>query len=64
MTDKLGELFDFQKFENNAHLQAIIDAVHMRYGGRALSDDEVELVSAAGTPEAALKRSHPLEDEK
>ena len=64
MTEKLGELFDFQKFENSASLQAVIDAAHMRYKGRALSDDEVEMVSAAGTPEAALKRSRPLEDEK
>ena len=55
-------LFDFQKFEKNADLQAVIDAVHARYAARKLSDEEAECVAAAGTPDAALKRKH-LKDE-
>ena len=62
MEKKISMLFDFQKFEKNADLQAVIDAVHARYAARKLTDDEAEYVAAAGTPDAALKRKHP-EDE-
>ena len=50
MEKKLGLLFDFQKYEKNADLQAVVDAVHARYSARQLTDDEAEWVSAAGTP--------------
>ena len=52
MERKLTALFDYQKFERNADLQAVIDSVHSRYSARELSMDEMEWVSAAGTPEA------------
>ena len=52
MERKLTTLFDYQKFERNADLQAVIDSVHSRYSARELSMDEMEWVSAAGTPEA------------
>ena len=61
MEKKISLLFDFQKFEKNKDLQAVIDAVHARYSARKLTDDEAELVAAAGTPEAALKRTRPEE---
>ena len=62
MEKKISMLFDFQRFEKNADLQAVIDAVHARYAARKLSDEEAECVAAAGTPDAALKRKH-LKDE-
>ena len=64
MEKKLGLLFDFQKFQKNAELQAVIDAVHARYAARKLSDDEVEFVAAAGMPNTALERKNPLEEKK
>ncbi len=51
--DKLERMFDFQKYEKNAHLQSIIDDSMSRYV-QELSDDMLEEVSAAGTPEAAM----------
>ena len=62
MEKKLRKLFDFQKFEKNADLQALIDAVHDRHSARELSDDEVSYVAAAGMPETALQRKRPGED--
>ena len=62
MEKRISMLFDFQKFEKNADLQAVIDAVHARYTARKLTDDEAELVAAAGTPEAALKRKQPKDE--
>ncbi len=62
MEKKIGLLFDYQKYEKNADLQAVIDAVHARYSAKKLSDDEVEFVAAAGGSETALKRDRPLGD--
>ena len=62
MEEKLRRLFDFQRFEKNADLQSVIDAVHARYAGRKLSDDEAELVAAAGTPDTAFRRKQPKEE--
>ncbi|MBQ2739850.1 MAG: hypothetical protein IJE22_04325 [Oscillibacter sp.] len=47
MEKKLRRMFDLQKFEDHERLSAIIGDVDSRYG-RALSDDDLELVSAAG----------------
>ena len=58
----LRNLFDFQRYEKNADLQSVIDSVHARYSAKLLSDDEAELVAAAGTPEAALKQKDPWKD--
>ena len=55
MEKKLASLFDFQKFEANPALQRVIDSVHARYGARMLSDEELDLVNAAGAPEAGKK---------
>jgi len=47
----LTRLFDFQAFENNSALQRVIDSVHAHYATRALDMEEMEWVSAAGTPD-------------
>ena len=47
MENKLKKLFEYQKFEKNAKLDALIAQTHSRYG-EALSDDDLEMVAAAG----------------
>lgn len=56
---KLSLLFDYQTFEQNAELQSIIDRVNARFPSRRLSDDEADLISAAGLPEMSLLRKKP-----
>lgn len=52
MTEKLlYQAFDFQRFVCNARLQKVIDASHARTASRELSDEELDLVSAAGIQE-------------
>lgn len=46
--NKLSQAFDFQKFQQNPRLTDIVHDVESRYDKAALSDDELELVSAAG----------------
>lgn len=62
MEERIAALFDFQHYEKNGNLQAVIDAVHARYGPRQLDDDEAELVAAAGVGAAAPKRKQPKDD--
>lgn len=50
MERKLSQLFDRQKFQQNACLSAIIDDVESRYA-TTLTDDELDMVSAAGEKE-------------
>ena len=50
MEQKLSNLFDFQRFAASKRLDAVITDVESRYAG-ALSDDELEMVSAAGESE-------------
>ncbi|MBQ6594720.1 MAG: hypothetical protein IJH78_03555 [Clostridia bacterium] len=61
MEDRIRSLFDYQKYEKNEALQAIVDAVHARYTPRALSDEEVELIAAAGIQGTGDKRNAPWE---
>ena len=63
MEKKLSLLFDYQKFVNNKDLQHVIDAVHARHSGRMLSDEEVELVAAAGVPGMTSNQKTPWQDE-
>ena len=56
MERKLFQAFDRQRFQQNARLASIIGDVESRYA-RALSDDDLEMVSAAGT-------AVPVMDEK
>ena len=46
-TEKLTALFDYQRFERNKRLQALIEDTENRCMN-ALSDDDLEWVSAAG----------------
>ena len=46
-TEKLTALFDYQRFERNERLQALIEDTENRCMN-ALSDDDLEWVSAAG----------------
>ena len=55
MERKLFQAFDRQRFQQNARLASIIGDVESRYA-RALSDDDLEMVSAAGVTE-------PIKDE-
>ena len=59
---KLRLLFAYQDFEKSEKLQAVIDKVHARYAARQLSDDEAELVAAAGRPEASIKPKDPKQE--
>ncbi|MCR4621585.1 MAG: hypothetical protein K5663_05825 [Clostridiales bacterium] len=62
MEKKLSLFFDFQDYEKSDKLQAVIDRVHARYAARQLTDDEAELVAAAGQPETALKQKTPKQE--
>lgn len=59
MEKKLSLLFDYQTFEQDPELQRVIDSVRARFSKRMLSDDEADLVAAAGQPEAAFLRKKP-----
>lgn len=54
-TKKLTALFDYQRFERNKKLQALIDETETRYA-YALSDDDLEWVNAAGEIENKDKK--------
>lgn len=56
MEKMLYNLFDFQKFSGNERLAKLIADTERRYG-KALSDDELEGLSAAGEPFVPLIRS-------
>ena len=45
---KLSQACDFQKFQQNPKLAGIVRETEGRYAKAALSDDDLELVSAAG----------------
>lgn len=63
MTEKtLERLFDFQKFSENSRLADLIDETEARCNN-ALSDDELEKVSAAGEPAIQKNRTINREEE-
>lgn len=57
MSKTLKRLFDFQKFEGNSALEAMIKDTETRYGLRGgmqeLSDDDLMSLNAAGDLSAA-----------
>ncbi len=65
MERKLRALFDFQKYEQNADLQKVIDRVHARYNSKAqlLDDDDVEFVNAAGVQDPGMKKKSLLKND-
>lgn len=62
LEEMISMLFDFQQYEKNADLQEVIDAVHIRYTVRHLTDEEAEFVAAAGTPDTGFKRKCPKDE--
>ena len=60
MTEKqLYQVFDLQRFAGSARLQAVIDAAHARCAARELTDEELDMVAAAGAPEQHRKPKEP-----
>lgn len=55
MKRKLTDMFDFQKFHKNKHLAELIEDTNCRYeadtddDNREMSDDDLDLVNAAGS---------------
>ena len=62
METLLRGLFDYQKFERNPALQRVIDETAAQYGARALSDEDVSGLFAAGDPD--LQVPDPPEGER
>ena len=54
MERKLFQAFDRQRFQQNARLASIIGDVESRYA-RALTDDDLEQVSAAGAADPVME---------
>ena len=50
MEKLLTNLFDFQRFERNPELQSMIAEVEQKYGVTEMTDDELDLLAAAGDP--------------
>lgn len=61
-TKKLTALFDYQRFERNERLQALIEDTENRCMN-ALSDDDLEWVSAAGEETDPKEKEDWKEDE-
>ena len=61
-TKKLTALFDYQRFERNKRLQALIDDTARRCLC-SLSDDDLEWVSAAGEETDPKEKKDGKEDE-
>ena len=61
-TKKLTALFDYQRFERNERLQALIEDTENRCMN-ALSDDDLEWVSAAGEETDLKDKKDVQEDE-
>ena len=61
MENKLKKLFDYQDFEGNNELQAVIDSVHQRYQVREVSLEDMDLVWAAGVPDPDPRKDQKKE---
>ena len=61
-TEKLTALFDYQRFERNKRLQALIEDTENRCMN-ALCDDDLEWVSAAGEETDLKDKKDGKEDE-
>lgn len=61
MEKVLKALFDYQKFQGNKRLSAMITEAEARYG-QALTDDELEFVNAAGEADDFRGRLPRMED--
>ncbi len=52
----LFQAFDLQRFAPNGNLQKLIDETHARLDARELSDDELDMVAAAGVTDIEDRR--------
>ncbi len=50
MENKLRNLFDYQRFEQNDNLKKLIDDTHRRMRITVIPDDLMKNISAAGDP--------------
>lgn len=55
MEKKLKKLFDYQRFEKNPRLEALIQETESRYSAE-LSDDDLLMVAAAGEANEIVKK--------
>ncbi len=56
---KLYQAFDLHRFAPNPRLQKVIERAHARVAARELSDEELDLVSAAGPAEQKPEDPRP-----
>ncbi len=61
MESILSALFDYQRFEQNADLQRVIDSVHNSRARRQIDLDDAEWVAAAGMPGVSQEIRKPEE---
>ena len=60
MTERLlTQAFALQRFAPSPRLQAVIDAAHARTAARELTDEELDLVSAAGQTDPPKRPEEP-----
>lgn len=62
MEKKLKRLFDYQRFEKNERLEKLIEESQARSKAAELSDESLEMVSAAGEASAIVKKHGKLGD--
>ncbi len=55
MEKKLKKLFDYQRFEKNPRLEALIQETESRYSAE-MSDDDLLMVAAAGEANEIVKK--------
>lgn len=56
MEKKLKSMFEFQRFAQNPRLARLISETQSRCEARALEDDDLWMVNAAGAPEDMMPR--------
>lgn len=55
MENKLRQLFDYQRFEQNDNLNKLIDDTHRRARISAIPDVLMKNISAAGDPSTSIE---------
>ena len=63
MERKLSQLFDRQRFQQSERLASIISGVERRYA-KVMSDNDLELVNAAGDADAMLPRAELMTEKE
>lgn len=59
----LRDIFDYQRFSPNDRLESLIEDTRHRYGACImLSDDDMELLNAAGEPDKRYDRERNKHD--